>query len=219
MPTEQKHKMGWANRVTMGRLLLIGPFVVCLLNLDDPDREWMRWASIAIFVVMALSDLVDGWLARLLHDESPLGAFLDPLADKLLVTAAVIILCVVGIHEPAAAGGRTFRLPNWVVVTAIGKDLIVSLGFVVVYLSTGTVFIRPSRLGKWCTGLQLIMVLSVLVWLDLPAWLSEAPRGLWIVSSLLAVFAAIDYIRMGHRYIAEAAHRPDGSDAKNDRSS
>jgi len=207
MPVGGAIKMGWPNRITVGRLLLIGPFVVCLLNLNDPGRGWMRYAAVAIFAAMALSDLVDGWLARRLHDESPLGAFLDPLADKLLVTTAVIILCVVGIQASPDQGGRAIRLPNWVAVCAIGKDMIVSLGFLVVYLCTGQVFIRPSRLGKWCTTVQLATVLSILVWLDLPPWAAPLPKVLWTVAAVLAAVAAIDYIRTGSRYVAAAGGR------------
>ena len=89
--------LGWPNRITLGRMLLVGPFVVCLLNMDEPGRNWLRWAAVGIFAAMAVSDLLDGYLARRLHDESPLGKFLDPLADKLLITAAVLILGILGV--------------------------------------------------------------------------------------------------------------------------
>lgn len=202
MPRSSHHKIGWANRVTLARIFFIAPFVLCLLNQNSPDQLWLRWVAIAIFALMAISDGVDGYLARRLHDESPLGAFLDPLADKLLVTFAVVLLCIYGVTDHHAGGGlRTLHLPNWVVVAAIGKDLIVSLGFVVIYLSTHTLLLKPSWLGKTCTTVELLLVLSMLLWPSLPGMLAEIPRILWIATTVLAALAAVDYIRSGNHYI------------------
>jgi CDP-diacylglycerol--glycerol-3-phosphate 3-phosphatidyltransferase len=197
------HRLGWPNRITITRILLIGPFVVCLLNLHEADWGWLRWLAVAIFALMSISDWLDGFLARRLHAESQLGKFLDPLADKLLVTAAVIILCVRGVHDDAS--NRSVELPNWVAVVAIAKDLIVFIGFVTIRMLTGQVFISPRPLGKWTTTFQLCMVLCVLLWLDLPPWLSRLPQGLWWIASAVAVLAALDYLRFGARYLAAAA--------------
>jgi cardiolipin synthase (CMP-forming) len=198
--------MGWPNRITLGRLLAIGPFVVCLLNLDEPDRVWLRWVAIIIFALMGLSDLVDGYLARLLKDESPLGAFLDPLADKLFITFSVIILCVKGIHYRDSFGADVvLTLPNWVAVAAISKDLVVSIGFGVIYLITGRVFIQPRRLGKWCTTIQLALVLSVLLWPSLPQQLGRLPEVLWYAATAMAILATLDYIRLGSRFLSATA--------------
>jgi CDP-diacylglycerol--glycerol-3-phosphate 3-phosphatidyltransferase len=196
-------RLGWPNRITISRILAIGPFVVCLLHLNEPGQAVWRWTAVGLFSLMALSDLADGYLARRLRDESPLGRFLDPLADKLLVTVAVVILCIRGVHD--GVGDTVLRLPNWVVVTAIGKDLIVSLGFAIVYMSTGRVFIQPRWLGKWCTTLQLALVLSMLLWPVLPAAVGSLPQWLWIAASVLAIAATLDYIRLGNRFVAAAA--------------
>jgi CDP-diacylglycerol--glycerol-3-phosphate 3-phosphatidyltransferase len=195
-------QLGWPNRITIIRMLLIGPFVVCLLELDTPDRTWLRWLAIGFFGAMALSDVLDGYLARRLHSESPLGRFLDPLADKLLITTAVIILCTVGVRETSDIDtSRSIVLPSWVAVAAIGKDLVVSIGFGLVYLSTGRVFIRPRLLGKSCTIVQLALVLSMLLWVDLPDWLAGTPEVLWWAATVLAALAAVDYILLGNRYV------------------
>lgn len=198
--------MGWPNRITLGRLLAIGPFVVCLLNLDQADRAWVRWAAVVIFALMAFSDLLDGYLARRLKDESPLGAFLDPLADKLLITFSVIILAIKGIHTREPDGAvEILSLPNWVAVAAIGKDLLVSIGFGVLYLITGRVFIQPRRLGKWCTSVQLALVLCILLWPSLPRQVEKLPEALWYAATLLAILAALDYIRLGSRFLSTAS--------------
>ena len=90
-------KLNWATRITILRILLIIPFVSCMLKINDPDlrpalQRAMRYISIVVFLVMAVSDGIDGYLARRRHQTTKLGAFLDPLADKLLMTCACLLL-------------------------------------------------------------------------------------------------------------------------------
>ena len=83
-----------ANQITILRVLLIFPFVMCLLNTGHPQYgNWIRAGAVLIFVVMAMSDALDGYLARKYKQVTALGAFLDPMADKLMITCASIILC------------------------------------------------------------------------------------------------------------------------------
>lgn len=208
-------RLGWPNRITIIRVLLIGPFVVCLLNMNDADHRELRWVAIVIFALMAFSDVLDGYLARRLHDESPLGKFLDPLADKLLIIAAVVILCVGGVKDTSDTGSRGhLLLPNWAAVAAIGKDLVVSIGFGLVHLATGRIYIRPRLAGRCCTVVQSALVLGMLLWVDLPPALADLPRLLWWLATMLAAVAAVDYIVMGNRYVAavgaEAKHHGRG---------
>lgn len=196
-------RLGWPNRISIGRVLCVAPFVVILLKLHEPGHDMLRWIAIGLFAVMAASDWLDGYLARRLNDTSPLGAFLDPLADKLLITAAVIILAVRGIVDDTdPTNPQRLYLPDWVAVAAIGKDLVVCIGFAILRLSTGRIHIHPRRLGKWCTTVQLLTVLSMLVWPSLPAQLDRLPEGLWIAATILAALAALDYIRLGSRLAA-----------------
>ncbi len=86
-------KLNWANRITILRVLLIIPFVSCMLKINDtaltePMRNMMRYISILIFLVMAASDVFDGFLARSKRQVTRLGSFLDPTADKLLMACA-----------------------------------------------------------------------------------------------------------------------------------
>lgn len=207
-------RLGWPNRISIGRVLCVAPFVVILLKLHEPGHGTLRWFAVGLFAIMAASDWLDGYLARRLHDTSPLGAFLDPLADKLLIFVAVIILAVRGIADdtdPEAL--RRLRLPEWVAVAAIGKDLIVCIGFAILRLSTGKIHIHPRRLGKWCTTVQLLTVLSMLVWPDLPPRLDRLPELLWIAATILAATAALDYIRLGSRLAAtNSTARPSEGD-------
>src|SRR5262249_10163586 len=96
--------LGWPNRLSIARIVLVLPFVWCLLHLDASHGDRIRWAAIAIFVIMAVSDGLDGFLARRLKQESALGRFLDPIGDKLLIIAAVVVLTVSGIPTPQPDG-------------------------------------------------------------------------------------------------------------------
>jgi cardiolipin synthase (CMP-forming) len=188
----------WPNRITLLRLLLIAPFVVAILNLQDPQwHDVARWSALGVFVVMAISDGLDGYLARRLHQESALGRFLDPLADKILVLCSVILLAHRGTHVEGAL------LPSTVAVLAIAKDLVVVLGVVIVYMITSRAVIRPLRLGKWCTTVQLAMIIAILLYPSLPASLRWLPRVLWWAASVLAVGAMVAYFRLGLRFTAK----------------
>src|SRR4029453_19258699 len=106
--------MTLANKITIARILLIPVFVVLLLYHQITGAEWHRWLALAVFVIAALSDGIDGWIARHFNQRSQLGALLDPLADKLLLVAALILLSQPGSpHLPA--------LPLWLVATVLGR--------------------------------------------------------------------------------------------------
>ena len=112
-------KLNWANRITILRILLIIPFVSCMLKINDVSlnetmQNVMRYVSLFIFLVMAVSDVIDGYLARSKGQVTRLGSFLDPTADKLLMTCACLLL------TSARAGIEGFLLPPTVVVLIIG---------------------------------------------------------------------------------------------------
>lgn len=189
--------LSWPNRITVSRIILIAPFVICLLHLQD--AAWAtaaRRGALAIFVLMAITDALDGYVARRLNHETPLGKFLDPLADKLLVIAAVLLLA----REGTNVSG--YVLPATVVVVALGKDLCVLIGFAIIYIHTGRTCIVPRRLGKLCTTAQLTMLTAVLLAPDLPAILGWLPRALWWLATAMAVAATVDYYRFGQRFMA-----------------
>ncbi len=190
--------ISWPNRLTLARILLIGPFVIALLNLQD--ARWgvtARWSAVGVFLLMSITDGLDGYLARRLHQETLVGKFLDPVADKLLILFSVVLLAHEGTHVPGAL------LPATVAVLAVGKDLIVTIGFGIIYLATSRVFIRPVPVGKVCTLVQLCMVIAILISPDLPAALKPLPHVLWWLASLLAAAAIGIYFQVGMRFIAQ----------------
>jgi cardiolipin synthase len=153
-----------------------------------------------IFVLMAGSDALDGYLARHRHQITKLGTFLDPLADKLLITSASLLL----VSQRAHVEG--FPLPVTVVVLIIGKDVLITIGFLIVYLITSQTHIVPVFMGKLATALQLVMVAAVLVAPEASRILPGYPwllRVLWWSAAGTAVLAALIYIRNGSRYIEQ----------------
>lgn len=196
-------RLSWPTRITLVRILLIAPFIGCMLNTHDPQfsestQELLRYIAVGLFFLMAISDMLDGYWARHRKQITKLGTFLDPLADKLLITSASLLL----VSERGHVEG--WQLPVMVVVLIIGKDILITLGFLVVYLITSQIHIVPVWAGKLATALQSMMVTAVLIAPELAAvvpgyrWFV---RVLWWSAAGVAVLAALIYIRDGSRYI------------------
>lgn len=198
-------KLSWASRITVIRILLIVPFVIFMLKINDAAlsesiRNMMRYAATLIFFVMAISDAIDGFFARRKKQITKLGSFLDPTADKLLITSACLLLASRHSHV------QGFLLPSTVVVLIIGKDLLLSLGFLIVYFITSRFYIAPALIGKTATALQLSMVTGILIAPEVSAF---APGWIWFLRLLwwsaagTAILTTLVYIRNGIRYIEQ----------------
>lgn len=190
-----------ANQITIFRILLILPFIMCMTNNNNPQAGYYyRYSAVAIFIIMAISDGVDGFIARRWNMVSTLGSFLDPMADKLLMTCSCLLLACV----PSAVAG--YKLPLAVVTVIIGKDLILTMGFITFYMLTKNVKVVPNFLGKSCTILQLTMVGATLIAPEVTKYLGvwgDFVKILWVLSALAAFFSTLVYIRNGSRYIEE----------------
>lgn len=192
-------KLNWANRLTIFRILLIVPFVICMLKINQPELgNIMRYVAIVVYLFMAISDGIDGYLARAKKMATKLGAFLDPVADKLLITCACLLL----VSQRGHIEG--FPLPMTVVVLIIGKDLFLLIGFLVVHFVTSKILIAPAMIGKFANTLQLSMVAGILIGPEvsgvLPWWIWFL-RVLWWSAAGTAIIATLIYIRMGSQYI------------------
>ncbi len=169
--------MNLPNKLTVMRVVLIPFFVFFLLA---PYFEgYGNYIAVAIFIVASLTDLLDGKIARKYNLVTNFGKFMDPLADKLLVCAAMICLIETG------------QLPAWIVVVIISREFIIS-GFRLIASDNGVV-IAASYWGKFKTTFQMLMVIVLI--LDLPMtffdWLGQIL--IW-VSLALTVISLIDYI-------------------------
>jgi phosphatidylglycerophosphate synthase len=176
-----------------------------MLKTNDPSvstgvQNALRYVALLIFLMMAISDGVDGYLARKRNQITKLGAFLDPIADKALMICACLLLASQRGHVDG------FLLPPTVVVLIIGKDLFLLIGFVIVYLVTSQIHIVPVFIGKLATTLQLSMVAGILIGPEassvLPGWIWLL-RTLWWSAAGTAVLATLIYIRDGSRYIEQ----------------
>ncbi len=202
-------KLSWASRITIIRILLIIPFISCMLKINDPaissdSQDLVRYIATFIFLIMAVSDAIDGFYARRKKQVTKLGSFLDPTADKLLITSACLLLA----SRHSQVNG--FLLPSTVVVLIIGKDLFLSIGFVTIYFITSRLFIAPALIGKIATTLQLSMVTGILIAPEvsafLPGWIWFL-RLLWWSAAVTAVLTTLVYIRNGIRYIEQHEQR------------
>ncbi len=138
--------LNWANRVTLARIILIPVMVVVLLaNLPD----WGPWWAAILFTLLATTDAVDGYLARSRNEVTNFGKLLDPLADKLLVTAALVSLVELG------------SLPAWIAIIIISREFIVT-GLRMVAIAEGQV-IAAGSYGKLKTVLQIIAIVMFIV--------------------------------------------------------
>jgi cardiolipin synthase len=173
-------------------VVLLPPFVIALLNLRE--AEGWRYVALGVFLLMGVSDAIDGLVARRLNQITMLGRVLDPLADKLLVMTSLILLAI---EETSVPG---FQLPSWLPVVAIGKDVIVVIGFGMIYWATGRTLIAPRPLGKTCTLLQLLTVGFALVAPDLPSKVHAGFAVLYWSTGGVSVIATVDYVIAGNAY-------------------
>jgi len=183
------------NQITIVRILLIPVFVVLAIYYGKtaaaghPD-EHLRWATIAIFLTAALSDGIDGWIARRYHLKSRLGAILDPIADKGLMLTAIITLSVTK---------WPYELPVWYPVLVIARDIIIVVGCAVLRLLNDHLEVRPSFAGKLSTFLQMLTVAVVML-----QW-SHCDPVVW-VSGAVTLLSGIGYVTAGIRQLQDGGH-------------
>src|SRR5687767_3923089 len=135
------------NKITIVRICLIPVFVMMALYYGrsvahGAPEEWMRWTAVAVFVLAAASDGIDGYIARRYNQMSQLGVILDPIADKGLLLAGIITLSI---------SNWQYEFPVWFAVLIISRDIIIVGGVVALHLINGTVKVRPSWTGKTAT--------------------------------------------------------------------
>ena len=182
--------MTTANKVTIGRIVLIPFFVFIMLDYIRDfqvgiEHGWQRYLAVGIFVLAAVCDGVDGYIARRYNQWSELGTILDPLADKLLLVSAIVVLSFPH-HD------RLATMPLWLTGTIIGRDLLLGIGSIVIWLTVGKIKVRPRMTGKIATVLQMATVLWILL-----KW--SEPHALWL--KYLSIGAAVSTGMSGLLYV------------------
>ncbi|MDO8915230.1 MAG: CDP-diacylglycerol--glycerol-3-phosphate 3-phosphatidyltransferase [Coriobacteriia bacterium] len=184
--------LGLANWITLVRMTFIPVFLVFLLGQFGGNPVWVAarpWLAAIVFIILAVTDVVDGYVARTRNEVTTFGKFIDPLADKLLVTAALVGLVQLG------------NLPGWIAIVIISRELVVS-GLRMVAVAEGKV-IAASAWGKVKTVFQIIAIVGFIV-KDSPSLSAYATaRGAeafgvlsWVVMSLaiaLTIVSAVQY--------------------------
>jgi cardiolipin synthase (CMP-forming) len=194
-----------ANKVTICRILLVPFFVVQLIYYVQTGNETMRWLAIGCFGLAAVSDGIDGFLARHFNQRSELGAMLDPIADKLLLVSAVVFLSLN--NAPYLP-----RIPVWLTATILSRDLMLLIGLGVTHYITGTVVVRPHIIGKAATVAQMGAVLWALFQLhdQMFLWLCITASVLTGVSGLIYIFRGM--AQLSKHPASLAAKRPAADD-------
>lgn len=160
--------------------------------------EWQRFAAIAIFVLAAMSDGLDGYVARRYNQRSTLGIVLDPVADKGLLLSGIITLSLTSWSE---ATPETGKFPVWFPVLVISRDAILLVGTLILYLLNGKVSVKPHWTGKIATVLQMFAIGWVMVQVHvIPLFYVVLAAGVFTLIS------GIVYVADGVRQLQDAGH-------------
>jgi len=178
-----------ANQLTILRIVFVPVFMIFLTG---GDTGW----ALTIFVAAGLTDVLDGIIARRFGQKTSIGAMLDPIADKLLMTTSIIILSLPQMEFPNT-------VPRWLMILVISRDLFILLVSLLIVLMVGWRVFKPSRYGKASTALQVLTVLAVLYSNWRVAVVPEL-RVLFYLTGLMTAFSGLHYLITGRKYLGIA---------------
>ena len=168
-----------ANQITVLRMLLIPAFVLLVVY------GYFGWALLT-FVAAGATDALDGLIARLAHQKTDLGAWLDPAADKLLLVSTFVVLTLPNL-------GLVNRIPIWLTVLIISRDVGIVLTVAIVNLALGPRTFKPSLLGKGATALFIITCVVVMYYNYLGRPSPVVDAFIW-ASLAITLVSGIDYV-------------------------
>lgn len=167
------------NLISVLRMGLVPLFIIAILE-GQPLR------ALILFLVAGLTDALDGFIARFANQQSLLGAYLDPIADKILLIAAYITLTIPSLNHGV-------QIPIWITVLVIGRDVLLVVVALILYLAGGIRRFPPTMLSKINTAIQVAAVLVVLLSALSPHLESLATTLLYLVA-VLTVSSGLDYV-------------------------
>jgi cardiolipin synthase len=184
------------NLLTYARILAVPLIVLCFYMEGRPSpTDWWRWASVWIFVIASITDYFDGYIARVWEQTSNIGRMLDPIADKLLVSAILLLL----------AFDRTIdKWSLWAAIIILCREVLVS--GLREYLAALKVSVPVTQLAKWKTAMQLVAIGFLLAG---PAgdkvlpYTTEIGIGLLWISAIVTLYTGYDYFRAGIRHMID----------------
>ena len=175
-----------ANQLTLLRMLLIPAFVILVIY------GYLGWA-LMVFAVAGLTDALDGLIARWSGQNTSLGAWLDPMADKLLLVSTFVVLSIPGL-------GLENRLPVWLTVLVISRDVVIVLTVAIINLAMGPRTFRPSVFGKVATAIY-IMTAIVAMFFNYRGYRSHFFDAFVYASLIITLVSALHYIWHARRII------------------
>jgi cardiolipin synthase len=187
--TDRRHFGSLPNILTYGRIVAVPAMVACFFI----EADWGRWLAMWIFIAAGVSDFLDGYLARAWQQQSALGQMLDPIADKLIVAAALLML---------AANGTIAGWSLWAGVIILSREILVS--GLREFLGGLSVSVPVTNLAKWKTVVQMVAIGFLLAG---PAgdkvWSYTTNFGLTLlwIAAILTLYTGYDYLRATLRHL------------------
>lgn len=171
--------MNIPNTLTLIRIILIPVFVTAII--------YKRYDyALYLFGIAAITDMLDGLIARITGQKTALGTFLDPLADKFLLVTSFILFSIYGL------------IPKWLTITIISRDIIVITGWIVLYVITHTKNIETTLMGKIAIAFQLILIFYVLLEINMPS-LPDVRIYLQWFTAIFTIISGLHYIYRGFK--------------------
>ncbi len=201
MPQQSHTSITLATKVTLFRILGIPVFILLMIyykmSLAEGDpNEYQRMLALTLFIVIALTDALDGYLARTRNEITRLGAILDPLADKALLLSAIILLTRPSLPELQP------QFPVIITMIVISRDAVLLAGTFIIHWLSGSIEVNPRISGKLATVFQM----SAVIW-ALAAWPGAPFLVLAWLAALLTMLSGVQYVYDGKRYLEKhAAH-------------
>ena len=176
------------NMITLGRIIAI-PGIVALFYLGSPLGQWL---ACGLFAIAALTDFLDGYLARAWSQQSAFGKFLDPVADKLLVAATILLLAGFGQISGSTLLPAVVILCREIVVSGLRE-----------FLAGVSIGIPVTKLSKWKTVLQMVAIGFLIVGQTGPEFIPTRAIGEWClwIAAIITLYTGYDYLRSGLKHI------------------
>lgn len=185
--------MNLPNILTISRIFLVPVLIILLIN-------HMEFQALMIFIYAGVSDALDGFIARYFNQKTMLGAYLDPLADKLLITSSYITLAILE------------TIPGWICVIVISRDVLILSGILTLYMWDVSFEIRPSFVSKCTTTIQLITIFLVLIHAALDIhYLEHSIKYFYLMTSFFSIVSGFHYTYKGVNLLQAQSDRSNHS--------
>lgn len=175
--TGRKQVVTWATVLTSFRIFAVPLIVIALIYYRTGHENW-RYVALILFIASCISDAFDGYLARIWKEETQLGRFLDPVADKLLLISAYLCIFL--------SPSFSLKPPAWIVIIIVARDAFIILGLAAIFITTSDIQIRPSLLGKSTTLFQMLTIIALIM-----QW--SIARPLWYIVVILTMVSGLHY--------------------------